>query len=237
MKKFIAVCLLFVSGCQSHPVGKNQNIIYKEAEATRQAMVNVKAQAETVTVKLAEIQQSSQLAHESLSSILLETPADVATPHAERLKTALKANADILEDTDTAQTATKEIVAATKAVTTSANQVTKAASNVQDVVGFWESLGDGIRKVVTLLTLALVVIIGWRFGLDSLIKSILGWVSKGFTWTSDWFYSKYDGPAKLMAEGKIHEGIAALRSAVPGFNKSFQKKKNKSSAEGGGNDG
>jgi hypothetical protein len=237
MKKFIAVCLLFVVGCKSQSVGKNQNIIYKEAEATRQAMVHVKTQADTVAVKLAEIEQSSQLAYESLSSVLLETPTDVALPHGERLKTALKANADILEDVDGAEVATKEIIQSTKVVTTSANQVTKAASNVQDVVGFWESLGDGIRKVVTLLTLVLVVIIGWRFGLDSLIKSILGWVSKGFTWTSDWFYSKYDGPVKLISEGKVHEGIAALRSAVPGLNKSFQKKKNKSNAEGGGNDG
>jgi len=56
-----------------------------------------------------------------------------------------------------------------------------------------------------------------------LVKSVLGFVSKGIMVVSNWFYAKYDGPVKLIKEGKVNEGIAALRSAVPGLNRSFSK--------------
>jgi hypothetical protein len=227
MNKFVNILCIVIAviavGCKSSSVGKYQNSLYKESDNIQQAMVQAKEQATNVSVKLDKIEESSQTAYNAISSVLLVTPAVGSPQVQESLKTSLKANADILVDVQAAKQSTDAILGVTKEVTVSAKEVGKAANNVQDVVGFWESLGSGIRKVVTLLTLALVVIVGWRFGLDTLVKSVLGFVSKGIMVVSNWFYAKYDGPVKLIKEGKVNEGIAALRSAVPGLNRSFSK--------------
>lgn len=227
MNKFVNILCIVLAviavGCKSSSVGKYQNSLYKESDNIKQAMVDVKNEATVVSTKLENIEKSSQIAYNALSSVMLENPTVGSPQVQESLKASLKANADILNDSSAAKGSVAKILDLTKEVTVSAKEVDKAANNVQDVVGFWESLGSGIRKVITLLTLVLITVVGWRFGLDTLVKTVLGFVSKGLAIISDWFYSKYRGPAKLLREGKTDEAVAALRAAVPGFDRFYRK--------------
>lgn len=116
------------------------------------------------------------------------------------------------------------------AVATEADSVAENVKDVEDKAGFFDKLGDVLKWIGYFAVAALVVVIGWRFGLDKLVKSVATFVSGIITSLSNRLNEKWNGPAKLANEviaGQTSpkELIAALRSHFPKFNQAVKEDK------------
>lgn len=223
--KFVYVLLttlvLGVGGCKSP--GKNQNALFSHAEVIRENTEVIQDTARDIMVQSEVIAEQVQINDKALRTVLEEQGTVGAQPVAERLSEALGANAAILEARQGINLKAHQIDEVAGTITVSADTITRAAGRVEDVPSFWERLSTSIRRLILIALGLVVIIIGWRFGLDKIVKSIMGLVSGGIESASEWAHRKYQGPVKLLKEGKTGEAIAALRSAIPRLDESFKR--------------
>lgn len=214
--------LLVFSGCASRS-GKNQTTLFREAEAMRVAASDIKDASGKAMQELEHIHTALQAADKAVGQAVDNTPTETAPLVLESLSVARLALGEASVARDSVSTEVHKVHAIAGGIKESADKVTKSANHVEDVPSFWDRLTTSIRRLILIALGLVVIIIGWRFGLDKIVKSFLAAVSTGINTASDWAYSKYEGPAKLVREGKMDEAIAALRSAVPGLDKTFKR--------------
>ena len=235
MNKYIVtfsllLCILLF-GCKG--IGKNQNNLYTQAEVIRENSKAIQAEAREVMVQTEVIAEQVQIADNAIRGVL-ESQGTIDAPNvSERLGVALGANQSILAARTEINTKVHQIDQIAGVNTQAANAVTKSAGRVEDVPSFWERLTTSVRRLILIALGLVIVVIGWRFGLDKLVKSILNTISNGINTASDWAYAKYQGPAKLIREGKMEEAIAALRATIPGLDKSFRSRDNAGGSDAG----
>jgi hypothetical protein len=216
-------CAIMV-GCRH--AGKNTDNLYTQAETIRENSAAVRDLSGEQLNSTENIHKHVQINDNAIREVLSAVPPEGAPQVVERLETALGANAGILAETDKINTAAHDIHSRATDMGRAADSVTHSAGRVEDAPSFWEKLSTSIRRLILIALGLVVIIIGWRFGLDKLVKSVLGVVSSGINTASEWAHSKYVGPAKLIREGKTNEAIAALRAAIPGLDKSFRRNDN-----------
>lgn len=225
MKHFILawvmVSCVILFGCNRS--GKNQNNLFNQAETIRLNAAQVQDEARKVMVSTERIASQVQINDNAIRGVLDQGGTITAPEVVERLGLALGANASILKERNGIVQSAHKVDTLAGDMTQAANSVTKSANRVEDVPSFWDRLTTSVRRLILIALGLVVIIIGWRFGLDKIVKSCLTIVSNGINTISDWAYSKYEGPAKLIREGKTEEAIAALRSAIPGLDKTFKR--------------
>lgn len=221
-----------LSGCASSK-GRNQNNLFNQAQVVRDNAEATKAEAREIMAKTEVIYNQVQVNDNAIREVL-DSQATVGAPVvSERLGEALMANTAILEARSDISASAHAVDKLAGSTYQAANEVTSSARRVEDVPSFWDRLSTTIRRLILLALGLVVIVIGWRFGLDKLIKSGLNVVSTGINKMSEWAYSKYVGPAKLIREGKTNEAIAALRATIPGLDKSFRSTSSGSSGDAG----
>ncbi len=221
MRCVLMACLCVLMGCRGP--GKNQNNLFTQAEAIRENTETIQTEAREIMVQSEVIAQNVQINDDAIRAVLESGATVVAPDISGPLSKALDANAGILEARGKVSTSAHAINVTAGLISQSADEVTHSARRVEDVPSFWERLSTSIRRLILIALGLVIIVVGWRFGLDKLVKSILNVFSTGINKASDWAYYKYVGPAKLIREGKTDEAIAALRATIPGLDKSFKR--------------
>lgn len=214
--------LLGFTGCASRS-GKNQTTLFREAEAMRVAASDIKSASGNAMQELEHIHIALQAADKAVGQAVDNTPVDTAPLVLESLSVARVALSEAAVARDNTSVEVHKVHAIAGGIKESADKVTKSANHVEDVPSFWDRLTTSIRRLILIALGLVAIIIGWRFGLDKIVKSCMTAISTGINTASNWAYSKYEGPAKLVREGKMNEAIAALRSAVPGLDQTFKR--------------
>ncbi len=210
----LLVGLLSLSGCRSHNGAKED--ITQTAKAVESNAAQIKQDAARGLVSL-------EATHNALeqSKAHLTSPAPSAEDAIASIDAAQGHRAEAAESFHA-------IHATAGTVGKDAQRVQSKATRVENKTTFLDSLGFYIKLLVFSIVSVLVLAVGWRFGLDRIVKSIAGTIAGWIEYFGDRIHRKLDGPTKLLIEGKTDEAIAALRQAVPALDKKIKyTKKNK----------